>query len=258
MKTISFLDATLAHTPEVLKQADRDNLDHDKILISDCFLHVPRNNRIKVAWLIEPDCISPQTYVYIKQNYSKFTYVLTHTKSLLDQIPNAVFYSFGTSFIKPEDFKIYNKTKNVSMIASNKTYCKGHEFRHIIRKSLPAEIDIFGTGINPIDYKLDGLKDYRYSIAMENSKHDFYFTEKLIDCFLTGTIPIYWGCPGIGKFFNTDGMMIFDSKEEAHQLLEKTNTFDYDSKRFAIEQNFELAKQYVDTWNSVYNFVESI
>ena len=45
--------------------------------------------------------------------------------------------------------------------------------------------------------KIDGLRDYRYHFCIENIKRDYWFTEKLIDCFVTGTIPIYWGCPSI-------------------------------------------------------------
>lgn len=258
MKTISFLDNTSAHLPELMKQADRENLNHDKIIVTDSFLHHQLNNKIKIAWLLEPECIFPYSYNFITSNYSNFTYVLTHTKDLMDKIPNAVFYAFGTTFIKSKDFKIYEKTKNISMIASNKTFCKGHEFRHIVRKSMPESVDIFGIGINPVDYKLDALRDYRYSVAMENSKHDFYFTEKLIDCFLTGTVPIYWGCPGIGKFFDTNGILSFDTLQDAHQWLQKADEVDYHSRRSAIMENFERAKSYVNTYDSVYNFVDSL
>ena len=34
-----------------------------------------------------------------------------------------------------------------------------------------------------------------------NGRGDYEFDEKLIDCFLTGTVPIFWGCPSIDKFF---------------------------------------------------------
>ena len=93
---------------------------------------------------------------------------------------------------------------------------------------------------------------------MENSKHDFYFTEKLIDCFLTGTVPIYWGCPGIGKFFDTNGILSFDTLQDAHQWLQKADEIDYHSRRSAIMENFERAKSYVNTYDSVYNFVDSL
>ena len=43
------------------------------------------------------------------------------------------------------------------------------------------------------DNKLAGLKDYMFTIVIENVVDDCWFTEKLMDSLLTGTIPIYWG-----------------------------------------------------------------
>jgi hypothetical protein len=62
------------------------------------------------------------------------------------------------------------------------------------------KMDLYGRGYNPVEYKLKCLKDYAFSLTIENTKKDYYFTEKLIDCFMTGTVPIYWGCPSIQKF----------------------------------------------------------
>ena len=39
-----------------------------------------------------------------------------------------------------------------------------------------------------------------FHVAVENSKHNNYFTDKIIDCFCTKTVPIYWGAPYIGDF----------------------------------------------------------
>ena len=38
------------------------------------------------------------------------------------------------------------------------------------------DFDLFGRGYRPINNKIEGLKDYRYSIVIENSKSDYYFT----------------------------------------------------------------------------------
>ena len=51
-----------------------------------------------------------------------------------------------------------------------------------------------------------------FSIAIENASYETYFTEKLLDCFATGTIPVYYGAPDIGDYFNKDG--IIDLSEE--------------------------------------------
>ena len=46
---------------------------------------------------------------------------------------------------------------------------------------------------------------------MENDFYPSYFTEKLHDCFLTGTIPIYLGPPNIGDFYNIDGIIVIEN-----------------------------------------------
>ena len=62
---------------------------------------------------------------------------------------------------------------------------------HEVIQKFGNKMTVFGRGYDPIEFKIDGLKDYRFSVVIENCKRDYWFTEKLIDCFVTGTIPIY-------------------------------------------------------------------
>ena len=64
------------------------------------------------------------------------------------------------------------------------------------------------------------LFDSMFSVCVENVKKDYYFSEKLIDCFLCKSKPVYYGCDNISNYFNTDGMVLFHSIEE---LLSKTD-----------------------------------
>jgi len=105
-------------------------------------------------------------------------------------------------------------------------------------------MDIYGNGYHAIDNKITALADYRYSIIIENCKRDYWFTEKLIDCLMTGTIPIYWGCPSIGNFFDTRGFLLFDSIEELGIILNNLSTIDWNSMADYIQSNFETAQRY--------------
>ena len=51
-----------------------------------------------------------------------------------------------------------------------------------------------------------------FSIAIENSRNGCYFTEKILDCFTTRTVPIYWGCPDIGDYFDMNVIITFNRK----------------------------------------------
>ena len=73
-----------------------------------------------------------------------------------------------------------------------------------------------------------------------------WITEKVIDCFATKTIPIYYGAPNIGDFFNKDGIIVFNSIDELNVILNSLPPNFYESKRAAIEENYERSKQYYD------------
>ena len=111
-----------------------------------------------------------------------------------------------------------NKTKVMSIMVSHKSYTPGHKYRHelvnyILKHRLP--IDIWGNGAkiyrqrfpqcNNIygDFKsmAEMCENYMFTIAIENTSHDHYFTEKIVNPFLYNTIPLYWGCKNIEKYF---------------------------------------------------------
>ena len=96
------------------------------------------------------------------------------------------------------------KKEDISCIASTLTQFEGHRqrlgFIHTLQKEIPA-IDFFGKERNYIPDKMEGLLPYRFSIAIENTSIPYYFTEKIGDCFLAYTVPLYYGCKNIGKFF---------------------------------------------------------
>lgn len=96
------------------------------------------------------------------------------------------------------------KKESISCIASQLKQFKGHRKRLRFIDTLKKEnlpIDFFGKGNNYIPDKADGLLPYKLSIAIENTSANYYFTEKITDCFLTYTVPVYHGCKNIGKFF---------------------------------------------------------
>ena len=228
------------------------NLNDDIVFYTDNSLKtVNPDIKNKYAWLLESKEVTRNSYNWISSNNNKFDKVLRYDKELLDRSENFIFSPVGGCWIKPEDQMIYNKGKNISIIASNKRMTKGHNLRHeVIRKI--NNIDVYGRGYNPVDYKLKALKHYRYSIIIENGKFDYYFTEKLIDSFITGTIPIYWGCPSIGDFFNIDGMIIIKSMDDLKRKMYMLNIDTYNEKKDAIFENFNKSKKFLIAEDYIY------
>ena len=85
---------------------------------------------------------------------------------------------------------------------------------------------------------------------IESCRFDYYFTEKLIDCFATGTIPIYWGCPSIGSFFDQMGIIPFRDLDELKTILMSISKHDYESRLSAMYSNLIKAREYmvVEDW----------
>ena len=139
------------------------------------------------------------------------------------------------------DFGLMNqnfmKSKIISMISSNKKMCEGHIHRLEWVNKIGDQVDLYGRGFNEIKLKEDGLCDYMFSVAIENSRDDNFFTEKILDCFATGTIPVYYGCPNIDEYFNRDGIINLSEEFEVSDEI-------YYSKMDAIKDNFERVKQW--------------
>ncbi len=47
------------------------------------------------------------------------------------------------------------------------------------------------------DSKSETLGQYKFALCFENSILKGWITEKIFDCFFTGTVPIYWGAPDV-------------------------------------------------------------
>lgn len=102
--------------------------------------------------------------------------------------------------------KTIQKTKFMSMVVSNKPGTPLQRARLKLAKTLhenyPGLVDIYGRGINEIKDKADALDPYLFSIAIENSYIPNYMTEKLTDCFVSMTIPLYSGCPNASNYYS--------------------------------------------------------
>jgi hypothetical protein len=199
-----------------------------------------------VCWLIEPIELIPNIYDFVVKNNNKFDYVFTHEKTLLSREQNFKLLPYGGCWI-PESKRVMPeyKDKLVSIIASDKRFLSGHKLRHETIRMFGSVLDVYGRGYSPVESKLTVHEDYFFSVVIENCKRDYWFTEKLIDSLITGCMPIYWGCPSIGDFFDTNGMIIVDSIDCIENALD-TITPDYYLERFeSIVKNQELAKNYI-------------
>ena len=68
--------------------------------------------------------------------------------------------------------------------------------------------------------KINFLSSYKFSIAMENTEGDGYVSEKIIESFLSGTIPIYYGDYMIDEFINLKSFILIRGEKD---IIKKIN-----------------------------------
>jgi len=70
---------------------------------------------------------------------------------------------------------------------------------------------------------------HKFMLAYENTPYKYYCTEKLMDAFLVGSMPIYCGDPRVGEDWNKEA------------FIDVTRGFDFERIK-AIDNNWELFK----------------
>ena len=73
----------------------------------------------------------------------------------------------------------------------------------------------------PVKYKIAFAKNYRFTIAFENSTMSGYTTEKIFEAFAAETIPIYWGSPRIAEEFNPEAFINCHDFPDLPSVVEK-------------------------------------
>lgn len=202
---------------------------------------------LKIGWLLEAKTISPGWYNILKERKNfyfeeiGFNRIYTYDQELLDLDDRFFKMCPGNGFWIKEP-KLYEKTKLLSMINSNKNMCPGHKVRKNIMEKWKPHLDLFGTGINPIEFKEEGLCDYMFSIVCENEIQKNSVSEKILDCFACGTVPIYLGhLESVKELgFNLNGIIPYNDDLSVKDLDEKL----YISMENEIKENLERVKKF--------------
>lgn len=199
--------------------------------------------------IVEPTAIHRRHMRMARLLHRKFAFVITCNPNLLGAIPNGVFLAYGTSWVPEWEDLALSKTENTSLIASNKQDLAGHKLRHKVAhwaQTHAPHVKLLGRAFEPFEKKADGLAPFRYSIVIENVREPSYFTEKLIDALLCKTVPIYWGSPDIGRFFDINGMIICEGFGDIKEALAKCSDSDYAARLKPLLDNQARAAKYVN------------
>jgi len=202
---------------------------------------------------------------FLKQFYHLITQHPDISLKSNELTQSALNWHFGFNFEKKE-YERFNfekikslpvppKNMNISVITSAATCFPGHRKRFLFLKKLIErygdQIDYFGKGIKPIPDKADALLPYKFHICLENDSIADYWTEKFADPILGYSIPIYYGCTNIDKYFPEDSYykIDIDRIEDSFRLIDlilENPTKYYNEK---LDNLFLSRKKIIDKYN---------
>lgn len=80
----------------------------------------------------------------------------------------------------------------------------------------------------PVSDKMEFLARHKFDIAFENCSHPGYVTEKLVQAFAAGTVPVYWGAPDVTLDFNPDAFVNCMDYPSLDAVVERVKEIDAD------------------------------
>lgn len=257
-------------------------INHDRILQKNDLENIKKNNDIKILLSLEPNVVEPYAGLpdsWTRQNAKYFDFCLTSRESLIDDssIKNTIWFPWSGLWTqkntKEKEFKI-------SFMCGSKNFAPGHKLRQILwnkRNSIKINKDLYTSGIqggppglNNDAKVLDGGKygktklfdGIQFHLCIENCSQKYYFTEKLIDCLYTYTVPVYWGCKNIGDYFDTRGFIILNESDSPEEMISKINNLNsstYSNMKKYIERNHFLAQEYYNPFDvRLYNKIKNL
>lgn len=171
-------------------------------------------------------------------------------------------YPLGGTRIHESDWRLWEKSLSVSAIASRKRGLPGHWMRHEVISAFLGypRFYAFGPDYSPLPHVLDlqgkqwesklpALASYMFSVAIEPTDAGYFLSEHVLDCFLTGTMPIYWGPPDALKHWGFDEQGVLRGRYKDDMMTCVREALDrgsrlYEERWEAIQHNFIRAHEF--------------
>lgn len=142
-----------------------------------------------------------------------------------------------------------NKEKFCNMVVSNVGSASEKRIEFFKLLSNYKTVDSGGRSYNnlpdgkPVVDKLEFQRNYKFSLAFENSSYPGYATEKIIQAWAAGTIPIYWGDPTIGEQFNEKAFINCHAYSSWEEVIERIKEIDQNQELYLAMQREPITKE---------------
>ena len=243
-------------------ETDPDYLIYNVFDKYDVDLNPNFKNSIKIAFYTENIMVDINYADYIIGNY--------HI-NYLDR-----YFEYSVPFLyrdKGSIDKIREKALNgiirnnfCAAVISNCGSFYGFRLHFIEKLSKYKKVDMGGKCKNNINKKITDkiqfLSNYKFSIAMENSKGDGYLSEKIVDSFLAGTIPIYYGGYMLDEIINQKTYILIKGVKDMDEKIEYIKKIDNDINLYKsiMKEKPILDDNFVDkiNKNEIKSFLKNI
>lgn len=210
---------------------------------------------------------------WMDNQLDKYAYVFTNhvpieIPSSVEIIPShgALHWYIDKSYDELKAMSLVSyKNKNISCIASSLTRWVGHKnriaFIEYLKDNNSLEIDFFGKGTKFLEDKFDGIAPYKYSIAIENSSMNDYWTEKISDVFLSYSLPFYFGCTNLDKYFPKESYIWIDitnPKKALGTMKEAIDNNEYEKRLKYIKEARELVLDKYNLFPFIVDFIKTL
>ena len=133
------------------------------------------------------------------------------------------------------------------------------------------KVDSGGRYLHNIDYKIGELKedkvnfqkDYKFIIACENQSYPEYTSEKILEAFASGGIPIYWGDPQVDQIFNKKAFINCMEYDNLDEVKQKIIELDNDDQKYmemqrqkVFNEKIDFEKEIIKLEDFIYNIVD--
>lgn len=201
---------------------------------------------------------SPEGYKILKKY---FPYIMTWNDDWVDN--DTVFKrNIPYYFVDHRQPNEWAERKLLTSISGNKKsndqnelYSERERVISFFEKHEPEKFDFYGTGwdkkVHPayqgtVISKAETYRKYKFCICFENSRNlKGYITEKILDCFTSGIVPIYAGAPNVSQYIPT-GTYIdyfhFQTPEDLDRYLQNMTKEEYDQYLREADEFLQSAK----------------
>jgi hypothetical protein len=98
------------------------------------------------------------------------------------------------------------------------------------------QVDSGGRHLNniggPVRDKLAFIKDYKFTIAFENSSVPGYTTEKLLEPVIARSLPVYYGNPLVYLDFEPGSFVRLENRNDIERVIDEIITLDKDDEKY--------------------------